>query len=73
MTIKIKDDIVYLRSQGVDGTSAIRIVELQEDVATLKTGLDSCHANIEWLMDVINDMKHGKYRLEYIEEDGSDE
>lgn len=67
--IKIKDDIQYLRSQGVNGTVARILVELQEENTKLKADVSMCQSDISWLMDVIDGMKTGTYKLEYIEED----
>lgn len=72
MTIKIKDEIEYLRAQGVNGTVARILVELQEENVELKQNIAMCQSDIAWLMEVISDMKNGKYRLEYIEEDEDD-
>ena len=72
MITKIKDEIQHLCSQGVNGTVARVLVELQGESAKQKAYIEMCQSDIRWLMDVIIDMKNGTYRLEYIEEDRDD-
>lgn len=55
--------IMHLRSQGVNGTVAQKIVKLEDEVATLNQAVDSLTTQLGWLQDKLVAICEGEYHL----------